>query len=273
MTRVIRIMSRKIFSPEEIVDVCRKIRESGDQRFIAERYMFLLRQLPMGFHDVTETTLWRARKTDDAHPEGFDHIQEIIYPPAKFAQVGRLNNKGEPVLYASISNHGCLAEIGAEPGDKVQVSAFKLMSEQKLHCCFVGNIVRAHKWNSEDFALVQEMLKPFTEEEKTSIFLIDSFLAEIFADGQARGNNYLHTTTLADVIRGGKKRPDAIVYPGVESVGAKNYAIHPDSMLKFNVSDIYLIEITKRYPYGFYEWTELRQLKCYDNGKIIWKET
>ncbi|TKV06613.1 RES domain-containing protein [Citrobacter sp. wls619] len=264
-------MSMNIVSPEEIADICRRIRESGDQRFIAEGYMFLLAQLPVGFHDVTETTLWRARKADEAHPEGFDYIQDIIYPPAQFAQTGRLNNEGESVLYASVSNHGCLAEIGAIPGDKVQVAAFKLRSEHKLHCGFVGSIVRAHKWNSEYFTRVQKTLEPFTEEQKTSIFLIDSFLAEILADGRARENNYLHTTTLADVLRGGRKQPDAIVYPGVESVGAKNYAIHPDAMLKFNIPDIYFIEITKRYPYGFYEWTVLRQRECCDNGQIIWK--
>lgn len=265
-------MSREISSPEKIVEICREIRESVDRTFITESYIFLLSQLKMGFYNVTETTLWRARKTDKTHPEGFDYIHDIIYPPAQSAQIGRLNNKGESVLYASISNHGCLAEIRAVPGDKVQVAAFKLMPDEKLHCGFIGSVVRAHKWNSEDFTHVQRMLEPYTEEQKTSIFLIDSFLAEILADGQASRNNYLHTTTLAEVIRGGKKQLDAIVYPGVESIGAKNYAIHPDAMLKFNIPDIYLIEITKSHPYGFYEWVELRQRKCYHEGRIVWHD-
>lgn len=73
--------------------------------------------------------------------------------------------------------------------------------------------------------------------------MIDSFIAEILADNYANINEYLHTTTLADVIRNGKNKLDAIVYPGVESVGAKNYAIHADSLIKFNIPDIYLLEI------------------------------
>lgn len=212
-----------------------------------------------------------GKKTDEAHPEGFDYIKDVICPPAQSAKTGRLNNEGMPVLYASISNHGCLAEIGAVPGDKVQVSAFDLKPEQKLHCGFVGDIVKAHKWNSEDFTLVQKTLEPFTEEQKTSIFLIDSFIAEILADNYANINEYLHTTTLADVIRNGKNKLDAIVYPGVESVGAKNYAIHADSLIKFNIPDIYLLEIKNKYPYGFYEWTVLRQRDHYDGDMIIWK--
>ncbi|AXD28652.1 RES domain-containing protein [Salmonella enterica] len=264
-------MSRNIITPKEAVNICRKIRNSGDRDFITKGFRFLLSQLPMGFHDVTEATLWRARKTDEAHPEGFDYIKDVICPPAQSAKTGRLNNKGMPVLYASISNHGCLAEIGAVPGDKVQVSAFDLKPEQKLHCGFVGDIVKAHKWNSEDFTLVQKTLEPFTEEQKTSIFLIDSFIAEILADNYANINEYLHTTTLADVIRNGKNKLDAIVYPGVESVGAKNYAIHADSLIKFNIPDIYLLEIKNKHPYGFYEWTVLRQRDHYDGDMIIWK--
>ncbi|EMZ5812898.1 RES domain-containing protein [Klebsiella aerogenes] len=264
-------MLRRIVSPKDAVDICRKIRASRDRGFISRGFRFLLSQLPMGFHDVTEATLWRARKTDKTHSEGFDYIQDIICPPAQFAKVGRLNNKGMPVLYASISNHGCLAEIGAMPGDKVQVSAFTLKPGLKLHCGFVGDIVRAHKWNSENFTLVQETLEPFTEEQRTSVFLIDSFIAEILSDNDARVNDYLHTTILADVIRNGKNKLDAIVYPGVESVGAKNYAIHTEALVKFNIPDIYLVEIKNKYPYGFYEWTVLRQRSHYDNGRVIWK--
>ncbi|PAW12872.1 hypothetical protein CKJ89_39150, partial [Klebsiella pneumoniae] len=70
------------------------------------------------------------------------------------------------------------------------------------------DIVRAHKWNSENFTLVQETLEPFTEEQRTSVFLIDSFIAEILSDNDARVNDYLHTTILADVIRNGKNKLD-----------------------------------------------------------------
>lgn len=265
-------MCRKIMVPEEIVDICNQIKNSKDRDFISEGFRLLLSQLPMGFHDVTATTVWRARKTDDDHPEGFERISDVIYPPAEVAIAGRLNTNGSSVLYATISNHGCLAEVCAEPGDKVQVSAFTLKPEQKLHCGSLGGIVRAHKWNSEDFFLVQKTLAPYSEEKKTSIFLIDSFLADIFSDVQAKNNNYLHTTTLADVIRDGKKELDAIVYIGVESVGAKNYAIHPNAMYKFNIPDMYLIEITQKHPYGFYEWSVLRQRESYDNEVIIWKD-
>ncbi|MDM3314134.1 MULTISPECIES: hypothetical protein [Citrobacter] len=116
------------------------------------------------------------------------------------------------ILYASISNHGCLAEIGAQPGDKIHVSAFTLKPEQRLHCGFLGDIVRAHKWNSENFSRVQKTLAPFSEVQKTTVFLIDSFLAEMLADSQAKENSYLHTTVLAEVIRNGRNTLDAIVF-------------------------------------------------------------
>lgn len=65
---------------------------------------------------------------------------------------------------------------------------------------------------------------------------------------------------------------DAIVYPGVESFGAKNYAIHCDAMHKFNIADMHLVEITNRYPYGLYEWRHIKRVERYDNGRIVWKE-
>lgn len=265
-------MTKQIMHPDHVAEVCRQIKKSNNKDFIYDGFRQLLSQLPMGFHDVTATTVWRSRKIDVAHPEGFDHITDIIYPPAHYARTGRLNTEGMSILYASISNHGCLAEIGAQPGDKVHVSAFTLKPEQRLHCGFLGDIVRAHKWSSEDFPQVQKLLEPYTEAHKTSIFMIDSFLAETLADSRAKENQYLHTTTLADVIRNGKNALDAIVYPGVESSGAKNYAIHCDAMFKFNIANMYLLEITQKYPYGLYEWRLLKQLESYDDGRIIWKE-
>lgn len=258
--------------PEETVDICNQIKKSTARDFINEGIQMLFGQLPLVSHDVTATTVWRARKTDEAHPSGFENITDVIHPPAQYAKAGRLNTEGSPVLYATVSNHGCLAEIHAAPGDRVQVSAFTLQPEQKLHCGYIGEIVKAHKGYSEDFSQVQQILAPYTEDQKTSIFLTDSFFAEILADSQAKQNNYLHTTALADVIRNGKNNLDAIVYPGVESSGAKNYAIHCDAVLKFNIPDMYLVEITKKHSYGFYEWKTLRQRKCYDNGRIIWKD-
>ncbi|MBS9444271.1 RES family NAD+ phosphorylase [Photorhabdus heterorhabditis] len=265
-------MTKQIMHPGEVAEICRQIKNSNDRDFIYSGFRQLLSQLPMGFHDVTATTLWRARKTDESHPEGFNQVTDIIYPPAQYARTGRLNTEGMSILYASISNHGCLAEIGAQPGDKVHVSAFTLKAEQRLHCGFLGDIVRAHKWSNEDFPLVEKTLAPYLEVQKTSIFLIDSFLAETLADSRAKENSYLHTTVLADVIRNGRNALDAIVYPGVESSGAKNYAIYYDTMLKSNIADMYLLEITNKYPYGLYEWRLLKRLKRYDNGRIIWKE-
>lgn len=265
-------MTKQIMRPGEAAEICSQIKNSNDRDFIYGRFRQLLSQVPMGFHDVTTTTVWRARKVDEAHPEGFEQITDIIYPPPQYARTGRLNTEGMPILYTSISNHGCLAEIGAEPGDKVHVSAFTLKPEQRLHCGFLGDIVRVHKWRSEDFPLVQKALIPYSEAQKTTIFLIDSFLAETLADSRAKENGYLHTTVLADVIRNGKNTLDAIVYPGVESSGAKNYAIHRDAMLKFNIADMHLVEVTNRYPYGLYEWTHLKRVERYDNGRIIWKE-
>lgn len=264
-------MTKQIMHPGDAAEICRQIKNSNDRDVIYAGIRQQLSQLPMGFHDVTATTVWRARRVDEAHPEGFEQVTDIIYPPAKCAKTGRLNTEGESILYTSISNHGCLAEICAQPGDKIHVSAFTLKPEQRLHCGFLGDIVRAHKWNSENFSRVQKTLAPFSEVQKTSIFLIDSFLAEILADSQAKENSYLHTTVLAEVIRNGRNTLDAIVYSGVESFGAKNYAIHRDAMLKFNIADMHLVEITNRYPYGLYEWRHLKRLERYDNGRIVWK--
>ncbi len=56
------------------------------------------------------------------------------------------------------------------------------------------------------------------------------------------------------------------------SYGARNYAIHCDAMFKFNIADIYLLDIIQKYPYWLYEWQLLKQLESYDDGRIIWKE-
>lgn len=264
--------NRKIMSSIEAVKLICQISKSKNEHFIKEGFRILLSQLPINFHDVTATQLWRARKTDIDNPKGFSNITDIIHPPKECVETGRLNREKMPVLYASVSNHGCLAEINAEPGDRVHVCAFTLKPGQRLHCGLIGEIVKAHKWNNEEFYNVQGVLKPYSEEQKTTLFIIDSFLAEILSDNKAKENGYMHTTILADLIRGGNRRLDAIVYPGVESFGAKNYAIDCDSMLKFNIPDMYLIEITRKHSYGFYEWKTLRKRESYNGGVITWKD-
>ncbi len=264
--------NKKIMSSIEVGEICSQIKNSKNEDFIKQCFRTLLSQVPINFHDVTATQLWRARKTNINNPNGFSNITDIIYPPKQHVKKGRLNKEKMPVLYASVSNHGCLAEIGAEPGDRVHVSAFTLNPGQKLHCGLIGEIVKAHKWDNEKFYCVQDLLKPYLEEQRTALFIIDSFLAEILSDNEAKQNGYMHTTILADVIREGKRKLDAIVYPGVESFGAKNYAIDSDAMLKFNIPDMYLIEIIRKHPYGFYEWRTLRKRESYSSGIIKWKD-
>ncbi len=149
-------MSRNIITPKEAVSICRKIRNSCDRDFITQRIPVLLSQPPMGFHDVTEATLWRARKTDEAHPEETLIISRMLS--------ALLHNQPKPddsimkaCLYCThLSTAIMVVFQRLVPYREIRYQVSLTQNLSKNYCGFVGDIVKAHKWNSEDFTLVQK---------------------------------------------------------------------------------------------------------------------
>jgi hypothetical protein len=59
-------MTKQIMHPGDAVEICRQIKNSNDRDFIYAGFRQLLSQLPMGFHDVTATTVWQEVGFQDA---------------------------------------------------------------------------------------------------------------------------------------------------------------------------------------------------------------
>ncbi|MEC4727816.1 hypothetical protein HWQ46_19965 [Shewanella sp. D64] len=94
------------------------IKASNSATFIYDGIKYALQ-----FYDIInfeykyENSYIRARMTKNE--QAFTNTSEIYYPPLQFTNVGRVNEKGDPFLYLSLSLDIALAEIGAKEGDVV----------------------------------------------------------------------------------------------------------------------------------------------------------
>lgn len=224
------------------------------------------------FQHSTESTLWRARKCNDT-PNGFDCIDDIMQPPAKFTPNNRLNNAGEPILYLSTGPHAVLSECHAEVDDFFHITGLKFRENKLLTYGSIGEISRYYKWqDSTHSKALDELIAETNPLDIDSLIFTDTFLASLLSDINAREKNYLHTRILADLLFKNNKI-DAIAYPGVESEQQKNFAIKPEvANAILEIANTFVIKITEKYLCGMYGFEITRQAKFIDhkNGLVIW---
>lgn len=176
--------------------------------------------------------LWyRGRKSPKA---GWANIQEMLYPPST-TEYGRANRPGDTVLYASSNIRTVLEEIGAAPGDFVQivavfpVSTGTPQSDPKFHMIGEHESTlgggRSLLGNNRSVQWMEQLLieQPAYAHD---LFFLDSFLSEAFRRPAVRSHEYRLTAVYAASVM---QDEGGLIYPSVQARGGINVAIHPQT--------------------------------------------
>lgn len=226
----------------------------------------------------------RGRKCHDG--KRWNNVSDLSYPP-KVADVGigRVNLKGQPVLYATDSSAAVFCECRVERDDVIQVLIFRPKPETKTLAMAVGGLNKFFRsaqpvFSGQDFSLVKKFFSHVywhrndqrIEELVSKLILFDAFIAEQF--GQLAGSEaeYKFTATIAEKLL----RPpyDAIVYPSVAFTGATNIAMLPEAFDK-NFFPIGSTLLRCKRPLGYGIWTTETLATSggiKPNGDILWME-
>lgn len=73
----------------------------------------------------------RARRCSNEF--GYENINALYFPPGEISNNGRLNDRGNPVIYASFHIDTALTEIGAKKGEFIHIAEFVVSRSEKIH--------------------------------------------------------------------------------------------------------------------------------------------
>lgn len=209
-----------------------------------------------------------------------NNINLLKYPPAKFANYGRANMKGQSILYATFNPITALNEIKPNVGDIITISTWDISDSKVL------SVVPIFKITSKDNIFHNELSLNFLNEyEKLRKTLskdvaeqsdeLISFMAECFAKDVEYGNkyDYFMSAYFANRIFT-ELNVEALVYPSVpDKLGFSNIAIRPQSFdNKYSLSNVeehLVIESPKENGHT-YNLKLISSTKTFDKNKILW---
>ncbi|MFK0573665.1 RES domain-containing protein [Endozoicomonas sp.] len=268
----------KVIEINWLQDFSRSVISEKDPVAIEQKLSWFL-----GFYDVINYSLaydraiWRARICETPH--GYSNVKELSHPPKHLTNAGRLNNPSEPIFYASFHNYAALEEVGAKEGDHVHLAGYKICDKRKIRGCIVGEILNIHRSGRASMSEVMEnelnkILNKIPHKAGMSYVFMDAFLASILRDKDAPKNNYLHSRILGKLLLESVKGLDAIFYPSVALESAMNIAIKTnvvESALSMTGNSV--VRINKKYDYGIYDFSIIRNAKGqFHDGTIVWGE-
>lgn len=254
----------------------RSVLNETDPYIIEEKLSWFLNHDEVINYQLEAQAIWRARRCKS--PEGHKNINELSYPPSNLTPVGRLNEEGCPIFYASFHKHTAFEEIGAKEGDYMHLSGYEVGSEQKLRGGIVGEIVNVHRSGrssvSDELGKgLNGILHKMPHKAGMSYVFMDAFVSGILRDKKAKENNYIHSRILSKLLLNSVKGLDAIFYPSVALESAMNVAIKTESVgstVKMIGNSV--VRILKRYDYDIYDFEMVKNANgFYPDGEIRWE--
>ncbi|HIF9175101.1 TPA: RES family NAD+ phosphorylase [Photobacterium damselae] len=259
-------------------DLAKNIKASNSEKDVHDGLKYALQ-----FYDIINfefkygRSFLRARVAQDE--QGFKSTSEIYYPPHHVANVGRVNDKGSPFLYLSLTMDVALAEVGAQEGDIVQISAFKPKSKP-IRLGIIGEKYKASRGTSsflprETTEVLSSLVNKLEKEDrkKAMAYLYpDMFFDDLMTDKKASEFNYIHSRALARLMLDKQRTLDGLLYHSVASFGGTNVALpcdKADSLLGLEYT--FLIKVKRAYDYGLYDVEVLkRPREIQQDGTIVW---
>ena len=254
------------------------IKASRSEKFIRDGISYALQ-----FYDIInfgfnyERPFVRARVAESG--QGFNSTSEIYYPPRHLTSVGRINEKGNPFLYLSLTTDVALAEIGAKEGDVVQISFFE-PKDKSVRVGIIGEKYKASRGGGSFLPkgtteILDNLVKKLEKEDrkKAMAYLYpDMFFDEIITNPQASQDDYIHSRTLARLLFEKQRSLDGIMYHSVASYSGLNIALPCDKAdCLLGLTYTTLIKVKKAYSYGLFDVELLKKPKnILQDGTIIW---
>ncbi|REC56258.1 hypothetical protein DRF62_04120 [Chryseobacterium piscium] len=155
------------------------------------------------FAEIEPTKLFRITRNKllyKENPYKLQKISDLMGPPIEFANIGRVNKKGESVFYCALDFSTAVWEMQPEVGEYITVSEWKIKEGQKLINHFIFHPEETNL--SEDSQKAQQAhLKEMgvIRDDYKKIFIeISRFIAEEFMKpvDRAKNANYLFSSLI-----------------------------------------------------------------------------
>lgn len=224
-----------------------------------------------------DSVFWRARLAE-ANP--FGSLNEMTYPPAPYAKLGRLNDDKSPCLYAATREETALLEIGAAQDTYVQLIGFKVKPNAAIRVALIGELLHVYKTGyprltgTDPGRTFHRYLNDKGWERGRRLLYLDAFLAELLGDPEAKNQDYARTRALASMVYR-RKEIEGIVFPSVPAPLGMNLALKPDSTDK-NLQPVCCLHarITRTRQFGFIEFQVIHQAERMDfEGEFTWTKS
>ena len=251
------------------------IRASVAEDEVQTHLRILLDTYPvMSFELGRGSVFWRGRKTGI---EPYANISHMSYPPSELAALGRLNNPGQPCLYAATRRSTVLTELGVVEGDYIQLIGFRVKPHHKLRVVAIGELFHVYKTGytkslgTDPGNALSRTLNAAGLDRGTKVVYVDAFLGNLLSDRNARDSSYVATRLLASLAYQ-KSGADGLFYPSVQDHVGMNVALLPgqyDSAT--HPVCCQFVRITKVRDFGFFDSEILLEATNIGNaGEIEW---
>jgi hypothetical protein len=236
----------------------------------------LAEQPLLGYAMGRGSFFWRGRKC--AGPDGWPTVSDLAYPPPGETTVQRLNNVGDPVLYASTRVLTVLTELDAQEGDFIHLIALRMKQGAGVHFMAIGDFYHIFKAGfsrligSEGGGAVSRVLNDFGTQMGRRVIYVDAFLSSLLADRQAYLNDYAQTRAFRYAVFRKIPQGEGFFYPSVRDTVGMNLAILPQAFdAKGQVVSSQVIEIVRKRDFGFFDFQYHRHAKWFEgDGTFAW---
>ena len=223
--------------------------------------------------ELSDNMIWfRARTCQNSKP--FDNLSEVLYHKVGSPDIGRANNKGARVLYASWNIATALDEIGANQGDIVQLALVRPRRGVPAKFLSVGDLKNFHHTGRPLNRLPQltddlKQLKSADLHTFLRAVLVDAILSELFRTPGNQLRDYRITSAFAHLAY---SLGCGVIYPSVEVHNSLNFAIEaPAFNAACEVVETCYLEVTSVAGYGLFEYQVLNRTCAYGlDGEIDW---
>lgn len=274
-----------------MLGIIEQLRGGAKDRLSFDRMRIILGTLVSRSHQLNvyqsysipeDHSIVRARHLEK-EGEWFQSIADLgPLQPEKTLKYGRCHRPGRSVAYCSLHEGVALTEIRAELGQHYVISTFSMPTGsivlpvgeldyfRRTGETYLGEALEHSKENYK---------KILARDDWALIALFDAFLADEFIMPAETQVDYKVTSAMADVLfHGGLPFPepiDAIIYPSVAFRAGTNFAVKSSSFrfakVRLVKSETKIIEVTKAFGYGIYDYKVLTRLKAVrGDGRLEW---
>lgn len=219
-------MTRKEPNAEEVNSLIAKLENLNYAQASIEEIRELLEQLTLGFMTNAPrfepgVYLHRIRKCSKP-----TNIREATYPPKEYATIGRANDEGKPMFYASVGKSVPYSEIYPEVGDEILLSTWKSTSPMMLNHIGYTDDVKEHLNSNRDLSKQYSISDWNPPSEIYAV--IYKFLGKHFTLEVNESAGYKLTVAIANLLCGGDIFA-GLIFPTVQVFGnSDNIVLKPD---------------------------------------------